>query len=461
MLRVLHKKCPPPSTPAADIRAENAIPHQLSPTALYECDILTLSQLMLTEVLSDVDDQVALEFAQKSILTLPPIAAKTSPMQIIDDNNQTSRKRPLRRSISPAQPTRGKQTKTDVSPVSSRPYTETPKPQRVTFAKGTAAHPTQPPTLRFLRHPHTQETQPKKPRYPPVVIERLENWSSHFKILAGKLNRPPNGRPYKNGFRFLPDDETEYRMLQAYFSDLEKETGLEWHSYSPPEEINVKVAIRGLPTETSTEEITEALNAKQFDVEHIKNIKGTQGRPGSIFYVPLRKTQNIQSIYGVTELLNMLGITIEAWRGKKGPSQCRRCQKFRHSSHNYHRQQACVRCGEPHRASECPRPKDEAATCRNCGGPHPANYKACPVFVKEMKNKHGGTVPETSQPRGRKGTVLTELSTVEETAPSSLMAPANPYGGSVDKKKRGKKIKSKPNAEVPAKSAEMGQNVMS
>ncbi|VVC88759.1 unnamed protein product [Leptidea sinapis] len=61
-------------------------------------------------------------------------------------------------------------------------------------------------------------------------------------------------------------------MLQAYFSDLEKETGLEWHSYSPPEERNVKVAIRGLPTETSTEEITEALNAKQFDVEADKDV---------------------------------------------------------------------------------------------------------------------------------------------------------------------------------------------
>ncbi|VVD05202.1 unnamed protein product [Leptidea sinapis] len=140
------------------------------------------------------------------------------------------------------------------------------------------------------------EAQPKKPRYPPVVIERLENWSSHFKILAEKLNRPPNSRPCKSRFRFLPADEVEYRMLQAYFSDLDKETGLEWHSYSPPVERNIKVAIRGLPSEKCTEEITEALKTRGYNVDHVKNIKARQGRPGSIFYVSLRKTPNTQPV---------------------------------------------------------------------------------------------------------------------------------------------------------------------
>ncbi|KAJ8705577.1 hypothetical protein PYW08_012623 [Mythimna loreyi] len=58
----------------------------------------------------------------------------------------------------------------------------------------------------------------------------------------------------------------------------------------------------------------------------------------------------------------MHGVKIEAWRNKRGPAKCHRCQKFRHSSHQRHHQLTCLRCGEGHVAKDCSRPREEART---------------------------------------------------------------------------------------------------
>lgn len=56
---------------------------------------------------------------------------------------------------------------------------------------------------------------------------------------------------------------------------------------------------------------------------------------------------------------------------------------------------ACVRCGEPHFAGKCPRPRDETPTCANCGGLHPANHRSCPTFRREARNTGAGTLAFT------------------------------------------------------------------
>uniref|UniRef100_A0A2H1WJ22 SFRICE_030768 n=1 Tax=Spodoptera frugiperda TaxID=7108 RepID=A0A2H1WJ22_SPOFR len=191
--------------------------------------------------------------------------------------------------------------------------------------------------------------------------------------------------------------DEENRAIQAYLADLEKSQGVAWFSYYLPAERSVKVAIRGLPVDTPPEDIIEALRDAGHGAEYVRPIRARQGRPGCLYYAQVARADNtIPGIYGVTELLCMPGIKIEAWRGKKGLAQCHRCQQFRHSSHNCHRPMACVRCGEEHPASECPRPKEEPPTCANCGGAHTANNTSCPVFRRETRNPRAGTVARTA-----------------------------------------------------------------
>uniref|UniRef100_A0A2A4J820 Uncharacterized protein n=1 Tax=Heliothis virescens TaxID=7102 RepID=A0A2A4J820_HELVI len=182
--------------------------------------------------------------------------------------------------------------------------------------------------------------------------------------------------------------------------------------YSLPAERSVKVAI---PAETDPQEILEELQG--YQPEYVRHIKARKGAPAACSTQSSR--QDFRSIYDTNILLNMRGVRIEAWRGKRGPAQCHRCQKFRHSSHHCHRLLACVRCGEEHRALDCPRPREAPLTCANCGGEHPACSVRCPTFIIEARNRRAGTMAIT-QPRLR-----TDAPLQEADAPSSLMAAAN------------------------------------
>ncbi|CAH4034232.1 unnamed protein product [Pieris brassicae] len=89
------------------------------------------------------------------------------------------------------------------------------------------------------QHPRALEA-PKKPAYPPIVITRA----------------------YGKGYRISPESADEYRVIQRYLSDLEKEDRrVSWFPYSIPVEKDLKVAIRGIPVTTDPEELAQSLRA--------------------------------------------------------------------------------------------------------------------------------------------------------------------------------------------------------
>ena len=186
-----------------------------------------------------------------------------------------------------------------------------------------------------------------RPRLPPLIVGEFPDWTRYFRALKDLLGHAPNARPLGKSVRFTPSSVTEYRVIQRYLCDLESTERLSWFSYTLPSELSRKVTIRGLPTMTTPDEIIEALADLGYQAEYVRPIRARLGRPGYIFFAMLSNTPDlIPSIYSVTELLYMSGITIEVWRSKRCPAQCHRCQAFRHSSHGCHRRKACVRCGE-------------------------------------------------------------------------------------------------------------------
>lgn len=285
--------------------------------------------------------------------------------------------------------------------------------------------------------PAADKKQPTT-RYPPLVVEMFPKWPTHFRELKTLLGHAPNGRPFGKGVRFIPKSEQEYRTIQRYLYALETKEKISWFSYSLPAERSLKVAIRGLPVNTPPEEIVAELTELGFTPEFVRPIRARQGRPGCLFFAQLARTANVTpALYEINELLCMPGVHIEAWRGKKGPAQCHRCQQFRHSSHNCHRPLSCVRCGGAHAARDCPRPLEEPPTCANCGGAHTANSSACPVFKREIRNRKAGTIARTLTATSQQSE---KPSIVEEgNAPTSLMAVANPPQQRARRKRRNKK----------------------
>ncbi|XP_045532686.1 translation initiation factor IF-2-like [Pieris brassicae] len=101
---------------------------------------------------------------------------------------------------------------------------------------------------------------PKKPAYPPIVIECLPNYVHHLGRIRQILGRPANTRAYGKGYRISPESADEYRVIQRYLSDLKKEDPrVSWFSYSIPAEKDLKVAVRGIPVTTDPEELAQAL----------------------------------------------------------------------------------------------------------------------------------------------------------------------------------------------------------
>ncbi|KAG8248304.1 uncharacterized protein LOC124367415 isoform X1 [Homalodisca vitripennis] len=61
--------------------------------------------------------------------------------------------------------------------------------------------------------------------------------------------------------------------------------------------------------------------------------------------------------------------------------QCYKCQGFWHYAAQCPGMQRCVRCGDNHPVSECPRPRNDPI-CVHCAGKHHAAYKNCPIRIQ-------------------------------------------------------------------------------
>lgn len=244
-------------------------------------------------------------------------------------------------------------------------------------------------------------------RFPPVVVEQFPDWPHHFRILSEKLGHLPNARPFKDGIRFLPKSAEEARVVQDYLTTAtEQDSGIEWFCYDAQRELPLKIAIKGLPTSTSEVEIKKALEEKGFYATRIRRILPARGRAGCIYFTQLKRSrpERMHALYNITVLLCMTGVSFEGWRGSDGVAQCHRCQAFGHSSYRCHRRPRCVRCSGEHAVADCPRDEEEPATCANCGKPHAANYRHCPIYRKVARSRN---IPVRPSPPPMRGNIPT------------------------------------------------------
>lgn len=264
--------------------------------------------------------------------------------------------------------------------------------------------------------------------HPPITVECLPNWTTHFRQLAKELGHAPNARPLGKGVRFLPGSAEEFRVVQRYLTKaMQSDERISWFCYSPASELPTKVAIRGLPLDTPAEEVLAALQELGFPAERAKGIPPKKGRHGCTFFVQLAhlNKDTLADLYKVKELMAMPGLTIEAWRGNKAPPQCHRCQAFGHASVNCHRTQKCVRCAGEHLARDCPRPLEEQPTCANCGKAHTAKDRRCAVFKKEAR-KRGISLapPRPPVPEGQRGKKTKKTAPTQPTVTSQPLTEA-------------------------------------
>lgn len=219
-----------------------------------------------------------------------------------------------------------------------------------------------------------QRDRLSKGKIPPVVLRDKTAWTSlEARLRHDRIgyNRATNA---SEGIKIFPATDTDYRKMIK----LVEEMTLPWHSYKLPEEQNLKVVLRGIPSEIDTELVTRELTARQFPP--IKTIRMTKKKDGKTLPMPLVliiMSKDQRKIYDITDLLG-LKIIVEPLRSTRGSGQCYRCQLHGHAQTMCRAPHRCVRCGGPHMAHTCPKAASEPPTCANCGGQHPANFGGCP-----------------------------------------------------------------------------------
>ncbi|GFS38973.1 nucleic-acid-binding protein from transposon X-element [Trichonephila inaurata madagascariensis] len=152
----------------------------------------------------------------------------------------------------------------------------------------------------------------------------------------------------------------------------------------------LKVVIRGLPTDFNQEELMSELHAFGFTPNHIsllRNRKTNTNMP--LFLVTLPKCPANQDIFNM-KTIGFFRVVVEPLNKSSMPPQCYRCQEFFHHSRFCARAPKCLKCSGGHLTSECTKSAKAQAKCANCSGPHPANFSGCPknpINTKQQQNK--------------------------------------------------------------------------
>ncbi|GFY77955.1 nucleic-acid-binding protein from transposon X-element [Trichonephila inaurata madagascariensis] len=140
----------------------------------------------------------------------------------------------------------------------------------------------------------------------------------------------------------------------------------------------LKVVIRGLPTDFNQEELMSELHAFGFTPNHIsllRNRKTNTNMP--LFLVTLPKCPANQDIFNM-KTIGFFRVVVEPLNKSSMPPQCYRCQEFFHHSRFCARAPKCLKCSGGHLTSECTKSAKAQAKYCKLRQPAPCKLLGCP-----------------------------------------------------------------------------------
>ncbi|GFT94153.1 nucleic-acid-binding protein from transposon X-element [Trichonephila clavipes] len=224
-------------------------------------------------------------------------------------------------------------------------------------------------------------------RIAPIVIDAQSN-ATELLTQIGNLcsNTSLQGR-FENGkLRVFPTSAEEHRIIQKFVSDKKMRS----HTFEMAHNKQLKVVLRGLPTDYNQEELMSELTTLGFKPNHIsllRNRKTNTNMP--LFLVTLLRNPENKGIFNIKNI-GFFRVSVEPLNKSTLPPQCYRCQEFFHHSRFCTRAPKCLKCSGGHLTSECTKSAKAPAKCANCSGPHPANFSGCPknrINTKTTKSK--------------------------------------------------------------------------
>lgn len=218
------------------------------------------------------------------------------------------------------------------------------------------------------------EAPTKFSRIPPIVLHKKCETRALFRTLEDK-GIDFFAKNMGNGLHLITKTPRDHHAITRHLIA----SSTEFHSFRLPEEKPLRVVLRGIPEDISPEEIKEELAIK-YPVLSVHRMKAARTKkPIPLVLVTLTKNESAKGIFNNLSSIFRIRIQVESLRNRARIGQCYRCQMHGHSANCCHGSERCVKCGEPHRSSNCQKPRDTPAKCALCSGAHTANYGGCPA----------------------------------------------------------------------------------
>lgn len=229
-------------------------------------------------------------------------------------------------------------------------------------------------------HPQNSNQNQSEKYVPPIILRDASIWNHISLHLKENQINYDKAQSLEAGIKITPSRVEDYRKIIRYLDN----NNFPYHTYQLPEEKNLHIVIRGVPTNYSNDEIKAELQNKGFNpiTTFRMTNRNKQPTPLALALIP----RNEGHIYKLTNIFG-LSVKIESLKNNTKNNQCRNCQLFGHGQTHCKAPPRCLKCGSNHHTMTCNKPRDVPATCANCAGPHPANYRGCPKHPENIQNR--------------------------------------------------------------------------
>jgi len=244
---------------------------------------------------------------------------------------------------------------------------------------------------------------------PPIYIAGVKEHSKLQEIIKDTAIRECKITALNNNvWKINCPDPDSYRAL-AKKLDEEK---IQWHTYEDKNERPLKVMARGLHPTCDKNDIIQDLESKGFNILDAVNILKKENkrlengliesrkRELPLFMLTFKNSENINKIYSIQSILNIIVKIEPIRRNSKLIPQCKNCQEFNHTQSYCRKEPRCVKCAGKHLTRNCTISRNTTPKCINCKGAHPASYRGCEV-AKELQRMRDSMMKTKRQAGGK------------------------------------------------------------
>lgn len=228
---------------------------------------------------------------------------------------------------------------------------------------------------------------------PPIIVPTMAWRNAAPKLVTTVPADSIQVKAFRNdSVKIQCSDSEMFRIVQKYF----KLTNTNFYTFPKPDERNLKIIFRGLPTDISEDDLSTELKSLGYEINFVRQFVKA-GRKLPIHMVSLLSNPFSKGIFNIHSLF-FISVKVEPYRSNN-PAQCYNCQRFGHSSLHCGFPPRCLKCALDHPTKDCKKSLEVEPKCSNCLGSHTSNFKQCPVFIKTKLAKQPPNPSKPSQPK--------------------------------------------------------------